>query len=318
MKISKLLLASLFFGTALTSCNLETDEKDNYTNGTFKCCNQVIPANGNTFATYAEYTLSFYLNTGNVSISTNSLNLGATTASFNTNIMDSETRYYTVDGRTLDVTSFSGGSANGNGANVQNLQGFTTSIFNIVSTNDPQNPAYPFTAYFPLVMSYTLNHDYTVKTFMPDAVYTGTTHIRSVGGTMAPFANDDIRYRIVFSQAPESSLKKADIIFYNARFAAAMPVTINFVLQGLDVTYTKNGYIISNADGKPVVPQLYEASGLTPVEGYQFNSFEFINSSDDLTMANAMYTVQIDNKYTGTAIYSGDFSGYYARSSYSK
>lgn len=301
MKLKFLLLGCIAAGIGLSSCNLDSDEDDNYMNGQYSCCNLVIPSEGgDAFATRANYTMSFYYLNGTATLTTNNLSLGYGNLAFTTNAMPTETKLYDVNGKTLDVTSFSGGKASDNGVTVTNVNGYLSSIVNVLGTNDPINPAYKFTAMIPIIASYNVNYDYTVKTFMSDAIYTGTTNIKSVGSTANPFTNDGIRYRVVMS----TDLKKADIIFYNAKFADRMPVTINFVLQNLDVTFNKSGYIIS---GKNLIPQLYEATGLTPAPNYEVTEFQFINTSDDLTVGTAMYTVSM-----GGAQYNGDFQGYYA------
>lgn len=303
MKVKSLLALVAIASLSLSSCNLDTDEDNNYMTGTYSCCNLVIPEDGNAFATIASYSMTYYYTAGTASLATTNLSLGYGTLGFTTNNMNINTKYYAVDGKQVDVTSFSGGSANNNGTLVQNVNGYVSSIVNMLGTNDPINPLYKFTARIPIVVSYNVNYDYTVKTFQPDAIYTGVTNIQTVGSSAAPFTNDGIRYRVYLS----ADLNKADIIFYNAKFASAMPVTINFVLQGLDVTYNKNGYVIS---GENITPSLYEANGLTPAPNYVFTKFEFLNTSDDLTVGNAFYTVKI-----GEAQYNGDFQGAYTYSS---
>lgn len=300
MKIKILLSGIAAMALSFSSCNLDTDDDNNYMTGTYPCCNLVIPENGDAFATTANYSMAFYYTSGTASLATTNLSLGYGTMAFTTNNMDVDTKYYEYNGKNADVTSFSGGYANMNGVTVQNVNGCVSSVINMVSTNDPQNPDYIFTPRIAMIASYTANYDYTVKTFMPDAIYTGTTNIQTAGSTSAPFTNDGVKYRVIFSQ----DLKKADIIFYNAKFASAMPVTINFVLQNLDVKYNKNGYEIT---GENITPQLYEASGLTPAPRYQITSFQFQNTSSDLTTGSALYTVQI-----GDAVYYGDFQGFYA------
>ena len=308
MNKGKLVIFTALLSLSLASCNLDNDSDNNYMIGTYRCSNLVIPTSGTPYATDATYNLTFYYMNGTVSAATSDLTIGHTSYNFTTNPMPCETKLYSVDwsSNTLDVSTFSGGSANANGLMIKNLNGFTSAAVNILSTNDPVNPAFPFNSrLIPLVINYEVNSDYTVKTFMPDAIYRGITHISTQGSTAEPFTSSDIRYRVVFS----TDYSKADIIFYQAKFADMMPVTINFVLQGLDVKFTDSGYTISNANGDPIIPSLYESDGLTPAPNYQFTSFEFTNTSDDLTVGAAMYTVQI-----GNARYNGDFNGYYVLS----
>lgn len=304
MKLKTLLFAIPLSGLMLSSCNLENDPTGNYTSGSFVCCNLISNASGDSYASLCSYKTIFYYTDGTMQLSTDMLNLDNTTYSFTSGMMNCDTKYYSVDGQSgiFDVTSFAGGSVNTGKISVENIKGFTSSLVNILSTNDPVNPAFPFTPYIPMVMSYTVDNKYNVKTFMPDAIYTGTTEIRSAGSNSTPFTNDGIRYRVVF----QKDLKKADIIFYNAKFADRMPITINFVLKDLDVEYSGGSYVISNAAGEPINPWMYEASGLTENPNYKFTSFRFINSSDDLTIGQAFYTVQM-----GEAIYNGEFNGFY-------
>lgn len=307
IKINKALIAAVVGATALTSCNLDNDPSDNYFTNTYNCCNLVIPANGIPYATRTGYSISYYINSGEATVGTNLLNLGANNYSFVSPMMKAVTDYYNVNGQPLDVTSFSAQGFNQNGLVIKNLKGYTSSIVNIVSTNDPEVPDYTFTPYIPLVMSYTVNDDYTVKTFMKDAIYTGSTTINTVGEGES-FTNDDIKMRVLFND----KLDKADVIFYNARFSQNMPYPITFVLKNLDVSYTSAGYNtaagykISNPDGQPVTPWMLEGSGLTEYPAYQFTSFEFVNTSENLTTGQAMYTVQIGQKQ-----YLGTFGGSY-------
>lgn len=304
MKFNYLLSAVLISGLLFSSCNVDSDDDDNYMSVDYACSNLIIPNNGEAFATSAVYNLIYYYLSGNVVASTDNLNLGYGNQKFVTNAMPCETKLYTIDWspNALDVTTFSGGSANSDGLSIRNLKGYASSVVNILSTNDPIIPAYPFTAQIPLVISYNVNNDYTVKTFMADAIYRGQTRVATVGSGEAPYTNDNIRYRVIFSK----DYKKADFVIYNAKFADRMPVTINFVITDLDVAFTQNGYSIT---GSNLTPSTFEGGELTPAPTYMITSFEFINTSDDLSRGSAMYTVQM-----GPGVYNVDFSGYYVLS----
>lgn len=302
MNLKTLILGLAGCGLALTSCNLDNDNEDNYTMGSYQCCNLVASDHGEAFATKASYTLTFYYLNDKLSVTTNDLNLGYGNLGFSTGMMNCKTSLYNVNGATLDATTFSSGSAVGDGLSVQNVNGFITSMVNILGTNDPTNPDYKWTSRIPLVANYVVNNEYTVKTFMPDAIYSGTTNVFSQGSEAEPFTNDGIRYRIVFQE----NLKKADLIFYNAKFAEKMPITINFILKDLDVTYNRNGYVIS---GKNIEPLLNEGNDWTPAPSFPFKSFEFINTSSDLTTGTAQYTVQVFGQP-----YTCSFNGFYCLS----
>ena len=308
MKANKFLFSFLALGLTLTSCNKYLDDDDdngNYADVQFPCSNLVIPKDDSAFATNALYTLRFLPLSGTVSVSSADLNLGFGANTFKTSAMKANTQYGNAEGigNQQDMTTFSGGSYEGNGLTIKNLQGFTSSAVYFLSTNDPINPEFPFTKRFPLVISYTVNNDYTVKTFLSDAIYKGLTTIATEGSTEEPFTNDAIRYRVRFS----NDYKIADVIFYEARFDAAMPRSINCILQGLEVKFTKNGYVISNPTGMSIVPSLYTESGLTPFPTYTFSKFELTNVSSDLTECSINYVVDSQgmqgnpgNQYTGT------------------
>lgn len=305
MKFNKLLIAILGLGVSLSSCNLDNDDEDNYVTSNFTCCNLVVSSEGEAFATTAGYSLTFYYLSDVMTLGTNTLNLGNNNnLSFVSPQLTMSTKYYPFNGMQADVTSFSSTGFTQGNVSIRNLKGCTSMMTNLVGTNDPFSPIYKFNAYTPLILSYNVNDSYTVKTFMKDAVYTGTTNIRTVGDGNV-YTNDGVRYRVVFSD----DLKKADIIFYNAKFDERMPVTVNFVLQNLDVTYNRSGYVISNPEGQNLIPYTYE-NGLVENKNYQFTSFQFINASDNLTVGQAIYTVQI-----GPSTYRGDFTGYYALTS---
>lgn len=303
MKFNKFLLAFMGLGLGLSSCNLENDVQDNYITSSFRCANLVIPADEPTFATEANYTLQYFTTTGEISIGGVNVNLGSKTFNFTSAPMQSSTTYYDVDWSPtpLDVTTFNNGYANDGSMLVQNLNGFSSSIVNILSEVDPINNLFPFRAYVPLVISYNVNYDYTIKTFMPDAIYKGMTVVNTIGSTDEPRNVDGIRYRVVF----DSEFKKASIFFYEANFGSPMPanIKVNFLLKDLDVEFVKNGYRIY---GTNVVPLLYANGGWDENPAFPFPSFEFINTSDDLTVGIANYRI---NAF-GTE-YSCSFSGYY-------
>lgn len=137
---------------------------------------------------------------------------------------------------------------------------------------------------------------------MRDAIYNGTTTIRSVGSGTS-FSNDGVRYRVVFAE----DMKTASVIFYDAKFAENMPVTIHFVLRDIPVTYgIGGGYTIQIPEGESIIPEMYENNGYTPAEGYPFTSFLLHTIDTNLTNISIDYTVEIrGNKYLG------QFSGPY-------
>lgn len=287
MKFGHLLLGMLFVGATLSSCNLDVDEENNMVSDTFYCANLIMPADGETFATSASYKLNFYLS-GNMQVTTSNLSLGTGGAySFASSNMPYVSELGTYNGQKVGINRFSMGKASANGLVIDNIQGCTTAFVNLISTNDPLHDSYKWVSLVPLVMSYTANYDYIVKTFMPDAIYNGTTTVSTIGdASAAPRTNDGIRYRVVF----KDNYKKASIFFYEANFGDPMPayVTVNFVLEDLEVEFLKNGYKIS---GLNLIPTLYGNGGWDEFPAIRITSFEFINTSDNLTTGTASYQV---------------------------
>lgn len=307
MKIKHLMYGVMGASVLLSSCNLDTKDEDNYQSIAFPCASLVVPSYGEPYAANTDYALTFYVNSGTLTVGTSNLVLGTGIVAFTTNPMEVKTTYDTFNGVLLDVSNFSGGHSSSGNTSVSDLKGFTSSIVNFLATNDPVNPLYPFTRRIPLVISYNVGNNYKVKTFMPDAIYNGTTTISSSTGQGEPFTSTDIRYRVVFAK----DFKTADVIFYSAKFAAMMPNAINFVLRNLNVEFNSNGYIISGMDVIPdMLPDNAPADGgLIPAPGYPFKSFKLINAGTDLTTAQATYTVAI-----GPAQYFGTFAGAYVYS----
>lgn len=302
MKIKKFFIGIFGLGLMLSSCNLDNDDDDVSTTFTLPCANLVISNNGQeSFATRATYNLTFYYMSDKMSVSTSNLTLGpGNTYNFTSLSMPFNTQQYGNKG----VNTFSGGSANAPGLNINNIKGYTSTLFNeFVNGTDPENPQYKWPEKMtPLVMSYLVNYDYTVKTFLPDAIYSGMTTVNTVGAQSAPYVNENVRYRVIFS----NDMQKATIIFYSAKFADRMPITITFALEDLDVNYLANGYEITIPAGSTKVPVLYLDGAWNDAPNYLFTSFRFINTSEDLTTGTAFYTVQM-----GQASYNCDFTGRY-------
>lgn len=209
---------------------------------------------------------------------------------------------FATDGMSLlfganDSYAFSGGSSVSGTVKAENVSGYVPAQFNIISEDDVMLPGYDTPVPTPLIMSYNVGNGALVKTFSTDAVYSGSTEIATVGSDQAPYINGNIRYRVKFDE----SLKYADIIFYNANFAVAMPVTINFSLQNLDVEYSDSGYTIT---GEDITPMLYMDGALTPAPAYQVTEFKLSTVNSELTEIKANYKVFMMGRN-----YAGSFSG---------
>lgn len=301
MKLKLFSISMLAGLMGLSSCNLDDDPDSNYQTWSYNdVVNLVIPNNGTPYATKSNYVLKLFDTLGEITVSNSNLNLEGSSENFTSSLM----KYNLYALGTLEniVVKFSGGYCNGaNMTLVTNLNGFTSWAYNSLGERDPQIGEYLWYPRPALVMQYNAYQKYTVKTFMQDAIYTGNTTIMTEGAPNNDFNSGSVRYRVYF----QSDLKTADVIFYNAKFAERMP-EITFVVKGLEVNYTRNGYTLSIPEGKTIQPEMFEGGSLTPYPAYTFTSFLLNNGSSDLTTASINYT--ITSQY---ATYRGVFNGYY-------
>lgn len=316
MKFQKLILGTLLLGMGLTSCNLNSDEGDNYQSFNYSVCNLVTPlSGGNSFATFDTYNLVYYIYAGNVTVTSTSLSLGIGTTSFTTAPMPYTVQAYGTIQNYLEVTKFNGGQALGNGATISNLSGFTSQWLNFLPSETVPMIKYPVNYTPALVISYLAEYDYNVRTFSPDAIYGGSTSVSIVGAPMPPYTSDGVYYRVIF----HNDLKQADVIFYNAKFAEMMPA-LNFVVRNLDVVYNRSGYSIQIPAGQYIVPEMQsgQSGTLLPFEKYRFTSFNLVPTSTDLTNAMITYNIdQIDPEVdlnTAVASFNCSFQGAYVYS----
>lgn len=274
----------------MTSCNLDVDNSKNYETRTFNTCNLVIPAQGEAMASTGSYSMTIYPYENQLKLSTTDLNLDGNLTGFATSNMKASFNTY-VDGLTYyEVIDFSGGLSNTTGVTISNLKGFSSYFANFPFQSDPIIPGYPTTFFVPFVTQYEINGNYTVKTFMRDAIYDGMTTITTLSDG-SQYINEDIRYRVFFND----DFKTADVIFYTAKFAPNMPITIYFVLEDLEVNFNRNGYTISIPAGEKVIPQWLEGGSLTPFPAYQFSRFMLTTANDELTSVMINYTVESGN-----------------------
>ena len=94
--------------------------------------------------------------------------------------------------------------------------------------------------------------------------------------------------------------KTADIIIYNAKFAAAAPPLKAILLKGLKVTWGKGSYSI---EGENLIPSVPEGGTWQENPRYVFNKFAFNTNGKTMTDANMSYLV--------AGMYTGQFSGSY-------
>lgn len=157
---------------------------------------------------------------------------------------------------------------------------------------------------YAMVATYDVGASYNVKTFQDVTFFTGktTTSYTNKNGAPEIFNSETIVYELDI----DIEKKTADVILYNAKFAAAMPMELaKITVEGLALN-CENGVI--KAIGENIVPNWYEGGNETPLPMYIFKKIVFTTTSEDLTKAQISYDVA-DN-------YSGTFTGTYVYTDY--
>lgn len=285
-------------GIVMTSC-LGDDEKNDITNYvTYETANLVIPADGKEqpFAlSDVEYRYDFNYTHNTITVKTDELQLSVQKElAFET---EPVSYFYGVyaEGQlwkfnVVQADSKVNGTVDSDYA-VKDLScTLTTAYYAPQELWDQQ--AQPLgTA---VLMKYNVGDKYTVKTFPVLAYYSGktTTSYKDKNDQEVGFSTTMPLYRIEI----DVDDKKADVQFYNAKFAETMPMSITFTLEDLDVEFTNRGYYIK---GENVVPMMDE----TPMERYVFNDFTLSCVDENLSTINVEYNV--------AGMYKGNFSGSY-------
>ncbi|MCM1153116.1 MAG: hypothetical protein NC328_05635 [Muribaculum sp.] len=166
-----------------------------------------------------------------------------------------------------------------------------------------------------VVLQYNIGDTYKVKTFNRDMIFAGDTqtHYSFKGEVMPTYTTQDIMYRLVF----HTDFKKADLVLYNAKFAAEQPFAIAaMVLKDLDVEFNHRGYIVSGKNVEPQVPENDEDKvGYTTYDSYTFKTLLIQTTTEDLTGATIDFTVE--NPMDPSGDYRGQFNGAYVLTSLS-
>lgn len=97
-------------------------------------------------------------------------------------------------------------------------------------------------------MEYTVNAKYSVKSFAPEQILFGETTVNDTKGVA--FATDQTQYLLQFN----GDLKTVNLYLYKAKFVAAMPRTVDMVLEKIPYTMsgTKVSFAIDNVIAKTV------------------------------------------------------------------
>lgn len=195
---------------------------------------------------------------------------------------------------------------------------------NFLALNPIEEPTYKYGYYYDLtnigntytfklnyqfpwiaIAKYNIGNSYRVNTFPETTFFRGTTTTQYSANPNG-YTNDDITYRFTIMQDKETKKFSANMILYNAKFAAEMPVSLVAVLvEGLDVDFSADGVTISGTD---IIPSYYKEAGFDPLPMYIFKSVVFKTTNSDYTSGMIDYEVGTD--------YKGHFEGSYVNSYY--
>ncbi len=282
---------------ALASCNLDNKEAIKETRG-YNIANYFVPSDENADPTVSlgSYTCTYYPNKNSMEMSTNNLKAGSSQISFG---MSDVNCYFGYAQNGMEAAQFISNSPamTSGSVKIENLSGVVTPFFYYYSSTFAGQIGTGYDA--PLIMmKYDLENLGTVYTFNPNGFYCGETVTEyNFGGASKIYKNDEIIYRVAMDVANN----KANLIIYKGRFAEEMPsdkVPEALVLKNLDLTFTRTGYSIKGVD---IVPELADASGLTPFDRYKFDSVEITGDVNSLGDIKCSYLV--------AGMYKGAFSG---------
>lgn len=297
-------IASIAILAALSSCSKDSESSDirNLTLAVYNLyTNPDASANKvSTALAYYAVTTTFPGNT--ISIAADNMTTpGGGRADFKTFALPFTLKYLQLESTSRQVFSFSNPNPSATNPPITNLSGIITQATYSPATDaklpDSFNRLIPNSQFYYIVMSYDFA-GYNVRTFWPDMTFRGTT-FTEYQGMEGTYSTEAMSYRVIMHRAADNSLEdKADIVFYNAKFAAPAPELKAIVLKDLDLTFDLTGYKIT---GSAVVPQiLMDGDNLISNPKFTFDSFTLV-CGGDLTNATIYYEV--------AGMYKGRFSG---------
>lgn len=201
--------------------------------------------------------------------------------------------------RNVEQVTFSAENATLKGADITDLKGLLTQA--VYLPGDVIIEGYEFkypgmlSRHFP-ILDYTLNEVWRVRTFWYDMTFCGDTQT-TTSKDDKPYVTSSIRYRVVMQRGEGNRLNgKADIILYNAKFAASAP-ELTVIVKNLDLEFGRDGYTIT---GKDVVPSMISDGKQLEARAFTFNNLKFA-ATGDMTSATCDYVVK-NGAYKGSFI----------------
>lgn len=214
--------------------------------------------------------------------------------SFTTKPMAVNVSTVAVDDENRALIKFTSENPSESGAEVSQLNGMITQSGYYPGSAEVKgyDLLFPSSTKHYSILDYVLNEKWRVRTFWRDVTFMGST-ITTGSKMPGPYTNNKFRYRIYMKTTNGALTGKADVIFYNAKFAEKAP-EMTIVIRDLDVKFSNSGYTVSGTD---IIPDMVSDGGeLTPTRPFIFNNFTF-TVVGDLTQATASY--EVAGKYNG-------------------
>ncbi len=275
---------------ALIAASCSTHTGDSYSSVNFGEVNFIID-NDNPEAV-ATVTPSYYYvkmnwSTTTAEISTADLVVDGKKASFETNQMPlyissvkcPYSEYYVQQG------SFSSKENIGKGATVTDLSAvYTSGVYNVSLSV----PGFSSTqsASLRLILDYTLNNRFRVKTFWPECYYVGSTDVYGDG---AAFTTTSTYYRVIL----DFSKSTAKVVLCFPSYAEVEKDTPEaIVLTEMPIIVSHDTYaIVSESPKTQILVKEQGKSELKDSDKFKVSDFRLSLSSDDMTEASISYSI---------------------------
>lgn len=286
MKYLLLPLAAL----AVVAAACSTHTGDSYSTVSFGEANFIID-NDDPDAVASVSTSYYYTkmnwSSSTVEMSTADLVVDGKLASFDTSSMplyirsvqDPYSEYYAQQGLFSSVENV------GKGASVTDLSAvYTSGVYNVSMSI----PGYSSTDNMGLrlILDYTLDNRFRIKTFWPDCYYVGTT---GVYGDSPAFSTTSTYYRVLL----DFSKNIADVIIcYPAYAEVEKNIPSAIVLKDLSLVVSHDTYsIVAESPKTQILVTEAGKSQLKDSEEYQVTDFKLSLISDDMTESHISYSI---------------------------
>ena len=296
--MNKLLLIGVVAASslAITSCSGDSENRSS-TISPINAYNLFVPASGDgdVYTGLALYKFVTTFPEATIQLGVDNMTMpGGGNTSFSTISMPIASAMVSVDDSGREVIIFGDKNPGESGAKISNLSGsLTQAVYFPPNVSVPGYKLFiPGNSLHYVLMQYELNNDWNIRTFWPDMTFRGST-VTSYPGMTEAYSNSNIAYRVVMQLKDNALTDKADVIFYNAKFAPKAP-EITVVLKNLDLAFSDKGYTVKGSD---IIPYMVEAGTLQETPKFKFNSFALTAIGD---MSTAMINYEVADVYKGT------------------